>query len=413
MMFKAVSDLLVRRLGVESAALGPGAIEAGIAARTRARGLKEAAGYVDLLQTDDAEFQALAEEILVSETWFFRGGYELFAHVAGLVRELAKARTASTAVRILSVPCSSGEEPFSLAIALAEGAVPPELWTIDAADASRKVLLQAEYGRYRDYALRQTEPRLRARYFRQVHGLWEIIPLLREKIHFSSGNAIEPGFLASETPYDVVLCRNLLIYLCAAARSQVILNLERLLGPKAILCVGHAEPGYLMEAGYRPLAPERFMLFERTGPSVQVDAKGQKAIQQPFPHRPVFRSNAPGKQATARFAPAIVPEETRPSLIRARELADAGELSQALHECETLLGRTRPSADLLCFMGLLRQAQQEELEAIRLFEKALYLDPDHSEALNHLLLIRRGRGEHNLASLLSKRLLRTRRGEES
>ena len=120
MSIDAVTSLLRERLGLDPASLGNGVIEQAIAARQQALGRRDHAGYAAVVSADEREFQALAEEVTVPETWFFRGGIDLFAHLAARIRDASLAVRPQVPFRVLSAPCSSGEEAYSLAIALAE-----------------------------------------------------------------------------------------------------------------------------------------------------------------------------------------------------------------------------------------------------------------------------------------------------
>src|SRR5262249_8781045 len=158
-------------------------------------------------------FEALVEEVVVPETWFFRG--------AGLFTDLAK-RIRNTALsrpfRVLSVPCSTGEEPYSLAIALAEANVSPQAFTLEGVDLSGRSVERAQRGCYGAFSFRQTDPGLHDRYFRPAGREWEIDATLRQAVRFRTGNLVDPQFLWGEAPYDLILCRNLLIYLHPEAR---------------------------------------------------------------------------------------------------------------------------------------------------------------------------------------------------
>src|SRR5262249_53779893 len=126
-----ILDLLRARTGLDPAALGPHAVASAVAGRLAELGL-EAGAYAGRLAGDPAEFGGLVDAVVVPETWFFRGG-ELFGRLAGLAR-FETARRPGATFRALSLPCSTGEEPYSLAIALAEAGVPPPRYWIDGID---------------------------------------------------------------------------------------------------------------------------------------------------------------------------------------------------------------------------------------------------------------------------------------
>src|SRR5262245_43492558 len=119
-----VTDLLRARIGLEPEALGATALANAVATRMQTVAVSNPADYTGLLQRDPCEFQTLVELLVVPESWFLRGG-EAFAYLARQVADRIALRPA-ICYRILSVPCSTGEEPYSLVIALVEAGVPSQ-----------------------------------------------------------------------------------------------------------------------------------------------------------------------------------------------------------------------------------------------------------------------------------------------
>jgi chemotaxis protein methyltransferase WspC len=413
MSIAAIVDRLHRRLGLLTETLGPGVIPSAVERRWRALGLPDASTYALLLAGSDAELAALVDEIVVPETWFFRGG-ALFAHLAEHIGQVVQARSVRSAFRALSVPCSSGEEPYSLAIALFEARVERSAWSIDGVDVSARLLERARAGRYGELAFRQTEPAIRQRYFRLVEGGWELLPAVREAVRFRQGNVLDGELLVGEGPFDLVFCRNLFIYLHPEARRLALANLERLLSAGGLLCVGHAEPLDPGDARFEAVSPEGLFLYKRrvagVGPPAHLVGGAALPVQthtfrQPSPSARADRQAAPPTKADRQAAPPT-------SLEQARGLADAGKLAEALAGCRNMLEQGRPSAALYSLLGVIHQARQEPAEAVRSFEKALYLEPDYSEALMHLMLLYRQQGDRARAALLERRMARVKAGGE-
>jgi len=128
----AIETVVRERLGLDPAALGPNVLGRAVDARMHTRGFTDPAVYAARLMTEAAERDALAADLAVSETWFFRGGRPLFERLAGFVADRAAGRSPGNVVRVLSIPCSTGEEPYSLAIALYERFLTENDFTIDA-----------------------------------------------------------------------------------------------------------------------------------------------------------------------------------------------------------------------------------------------------------------------------------------
>src|SRR5262249_20121395 len=156
-----VTDLLRERIGLDPETLGAATLPRAVQARLTALGLTAPAEYAARLAGDPQELRALLADLTVPETWFFRGG-DLFTHLAATVR----GRPPGTQYRVLSVACSTGEEPYSLAIALFEAGQSPDTWTIDALDLNANSVERARLGLFGELSFRQTDPALRQRYFR-------------------------------------------------------------------------------------------------------------------------------------------------------------------------------------------------------------------------------------------------------
>ena len=142
-------------------------------------------------------------------------------------------------LRALSLPCAGGEEPYTLAIALSEPACLP--------GGSTSMPWISAHGPWRSPASASTGPTRsaartdRTRHFRRLPAATRSIPVIRSAVRFLPGNLLDPGLLADASPYDVVFCRNLLIYLEPAARSRAMAALDRLLADVGLLFIGHAD----------------------------------------------------------------------------------------------------------------------------------------------------------------------------
>ncbi len=404
-------DLLRDRLGLNPEAISPRVVPAAAEARMQALGISNLEAYITLASTSAAEFQELIEHVVVAESWFFRGD-PLFDDLAQRVR--ARAGATGRTMRILSVGCSTGEEPYSLAIALMEQGAKKNHWTIDGVDVSERHLAAARAGRYGELSFRQTAPELRARYFEPAGRKWQLRADVLAAVRLRLGNVVAPMFLQCEAPYDLILCRNLFIYLHAKARQRALANLDRLLALAGLLCLGHAEPLEPDEKPFEHLECEGGLLYCRS------TAQAAR-LACPSSSRPVSRPKTPSQPLVA-TAPAIVStvqEATaklsgpKHSLADAQSLADAGNLSRAQAVCEALLRESGPSANVYALLGLIHQGQREVEKARHCFEKALYLVPEHEQALTQLRLLYRECGETARAELLENRLRRVATGGEA
>jgi chemotaxis protein methyltransferase WspC len=399
-----VAGLLERRIGLDPAALGPTVLPAAVADRMRALGLADPAAYADRL-ADGAEFAALVERLVVPETWFFRGG-ELFPflarHVAAALPELP-----GRPFRALCLPCSTGEEPYSLAMTLLDAGISPDRWVIDAVDLSPRLIAAARRGVYREFSFRQTDPELRGRYFRPAADGWELDAGVRGQVRFHVGNLLDPTSLPDEAGgYDLILCRNLLIYLTPTARGAAVASLERLLTPGGLLGVGHAEPQVFAGRPFRRVGAEAHFLFRRelvVPPSPLFRGRGAAGEGVSGTQYSVLSTQFPSPPAPLPQRGEGRPRDAEPPLTLARRLADAGRLDDAL----AALRQAPPSADAYSLLGVVQQARGDRAAASEAFRKALYLAPDHAEALTHTMLLAAEGGDADRAAALRERLART------
>ena len=296
MRHPAVINELSRRIGLNADSLGDQAGNSVIVGRMRHLGLTGEKEFLDRLAADPGEFQKLIDEIVVSETWFFRGT-EFFDCITRQVRQLITERPVGDPVRILSVACSTGEEPYSIAIALEQSGIPAHAVRIDAVDVSARNIEFARKGRYGEFSFRQSERTLRDQFFSPAGDrLCDLQPGIKSRVSFRIGNLLDPHFLAEESAYDLICCRNVLIYLTPAARQSVIKRLARLLKADGLLGLGHAESSELSEPRWVRFGPEAACLFRHC------PAGGDSVIRLPVASGTTHRPEKPSAHAATVFA---------------------------------------------------------------------------------------------------------------
>ena len=191
-----------------------------------------------LLDSDSDEFQAIVEELVVLESWFFRHAHAF---------ELLCRHAASTMVarhkpfRVLSFPCARGEEPYSIVMTLRDAGLGFHQFQVDAADISETAIQQARGGKYGMRSVRVVAPAIQGRYFRIADQSVEVLPEIRQAVRFIRANIIDTQSVIQGDKYDAVFCRNLLIYLTPAARQLVLQAVAGWLSPSGLFFVGHAE----------------------------------------------------------------------------------------------------------------------------------------------------------------------------
>ncbi|CAM2163719.1 chemotaxis protein methyltransferase WspC [Paraburkholderia sacchari] len=202
--------------------------------------------YWARLTTDTAERQALIDALVVPETWFFREREAFVALARGGVQRLAA--EPGELVRVLSVPCSTGEEPYSAAMALMDAGLAHEQFGIDAIDISATSIEAATRGVYGRNAFRGDAPTLhgfRERYFHPAPDGWQLADAVRRAVSFERANLFD-WLAAHPVRYDFIFCRNVLIYFDREAQDRAIGLLRARLADGGMIFVGPAETGLMM-----------------------------------------------------------------------------------------------------------------------------------------------------------------------
>ncbi len=375
--------------------------------------LEDEEQYLARLQLSSQEMEALVEAVVIPETSFFRDKSP-FAALSQHVREEWIPAGRTTPIRILSVPCASGEEPYSIAMTLLEAGLRPGQYAITALDISRSLLRKAERAAYTQYSFRGVSESLRARYFDSVGHEFVLKDRVREGVRFAQGNLMDSRVLTGRRPYDVVFCRNLMIYLEAGARASVMNTLERLVAQNGLLFVGHAEMSCFSTTSFLPLDPRSAFHFRKVddelagGRNDGVVALSLKIPVLPFVEATPQRSTPEPKTATA---PSEVPQ-ARSSIEIARQLADRGQLSEAAAVCEQWLQENGADAGAYCLLGVVLHGLEDFQRAEECLDRALYLDERCYDAVVHLALIRERRGDAAGAEVLRRRAERIQRISE-
>src|SRR5439155_10482889 len=197
-----IESLLRKEIGLDAVSIGSSAIERTVRLRMKNLGLKNSNDYARLLDASRAELDELVEAIVVTETWFFRDRDPFNAFLRLAIEWLGKHPTGT--LRVLSVPCSSGEEPYSLAITLLDAHILPDRFVINAVDISTHAVARAKQAVYGKNSFRGKELAFRDRYFRQNKDAYELNRHVRECVQFFRDNLLGDAFLAGHGQYDLI-----------------------------------------------------------------------------------------------------------------------------------------------------------------------------------------------------------------
>ena len=458
-LYRHFTGLLQRTMGLDPSSLGHRAIERAVdqhAAAWCADGHTDAtlADYWNAVQTSPAMLQALIESLTVPETWFFRDA-DAFRALARLARERLDERIRTHAqvlpLRILSLPCSSGEEPYTIAMTLLDAGLDAAQFRIDAMDISERSLAAARRAHYGRNSFRGNALAFRNAYFSRAGDGWLLAPRVVETVRFSHANLTQLD-TAVLGVYDFVFCRNVLIYFNRDTQQIALQALDSVLADGGTMFVGPAETGLLMRYGMQSAKIPLAFAFHRASPEDAHSSPWHTAplataaalamtpapalapapvySAEPFAWPDPVARNAFDAYAPQRTAPTITPVSapssarvspqqtlrvpqtdpasgTRVDTLRAAHtLADAGRLGEAAAALNAYLEQHAPHADAFYLLGVLADANGETDVARAQYRKAIYLDPRHTEALAHLATLLELEGDRDGARLLKQRALR-------
>jgi chemotaxis protein methyltransferase CheR len=201
--------------------------------------------YFAMLRSDaDHEIEHLVNAFTVNETYFYREDHQLRCMTANLLADILTRKKAEDPIRIWSIPCSTGEEPYSIAIWLMENWSEVDKYNIEivGSDIDTKALKAAAEGIYGARALMRLSREVVDRYFERLEGgQVQIDGGLRNSVQFTRANLIDAHDMARYRDFDIVFCRNVLIYFDDASRRMAAENLYDCLRPGGFICLGHSE----------------------------------------------------------------------------------------------------------------------------------------------------------------------------
>ena len=378
-------------------------------------------------QTDEPIWEHLIHALTVRETWFFRNQTHIDALRLRIIPEMIRRNEKHQRLRIWSAGCATGEEPYTLAILLRELLPKITNWhiTLLATDIHKQALHQAQKGSYRSWSLRQTPPIVQKRYFTENGDHYEINPEIREMVTFAHLNLAEetyPSLATNTNAMDLILCRNVAIYLPERVTQKIARRFFRSLMSGGWLIVGAAETNTTIFQAFSSVEAHGAFLYqkelERPVPiaarpphfpsPVSEKPLGQKP---PAPPDPKTTASIPSRFAglkrisaadqphpenlyqqgliflqERRFAQA---EEVFQAILKqdrkfapayhelGRIYANRGDLEDAREMCECSLEHDPLSVMAHYTLALINQESGARDESIAVLKRLLYLAPDY------------------------------------
>ncbi len=405
-----------------------------VAARIEYHRLASPGDYQRLLRghavTSEPEWQKLASLITIGESYFFRDKGQFAVLREQILPELIAVREPQRTLKIWSAGCSSGEEPYSLAILLGE-LLPRQVdWQVRilGSDIDGDAIDKARQGIYSPWSFRMCGDELQRDYFTGWHDAWKIKTRIRSQVGFHAGNLLDlpSGLLSELKDVDLIICRNVFIYFKPEAIAQVLATFVRLLREGGYLMTGHGElygHGLGLKT-FKAKICEGSVIYQKIDPGACLPApKATEVVRQPqglptksapaackpspkpgaapLKHNsgrtvkktPVaavapkpLESPAPLDDLFSRgdYAAAIVlgesllkqdPKNFEVLLLLAQAHANMGQHNQATILCQQMLQIRPQAASPYFLLAHLAEAQGDRQEAKKLFKKVIYLDP--------------------------------------
>jgi chemotaxis protein methyltransferase CheR len=428
-LFARVRDLIEERCGLDFGDGRRTSLQAALRTRMRQLGMESAERYYEQLcaQAHDAEFRSLINLVTITETCFFRDPAQFRMLRRHIVPALLAERAAAgrRRLRICSAGCSSGEEPYSVAMTLREMGLPITHgdWTFDIVgiDVNTAMLEAAGRGLYSTRAVRNVEGERLERSFTPAGRHFQLSDEILRAVRFEHGSLTqEPAFQADK--YDIILCKNVAIYFRPEITRQLVRRLHAALNDGGYLLLGHSESLWQMEEGFTLVEHDgvfcyrKLMAAEPAGlPSAFSAPRAQPRALNWSTEPASSVSNGPADQyerclavfrsgeweqaerdarALAASSPTFVPAR----LLLAGLHAHLGRIAEAQLEAEQILrlDGLEPRGHLLVGMIAARAGRQDE--AIAALRRALYLDDSLALAYFWLGNLYRDRGEFDRAS---------------
>lgn len=363
--------------------------------------------------------EALASRLTVGETYFFREKRSLEVFERDIVPELIRARAGSgESIRIWSAGCATGEEPYSVAIVLSR-LTGLKKWHVEilATDLNSKSLLKASQGIYGEWSFRGIPPKVRSAYFETVkEGRWAIAPAIKKMVTFAQLNLVDdayPPVSHSPNSFDVIFCRNVLMYLTPEGMRKVVRQLHRSLATEGWLIVSPTETSQQLFSEFATVSFGDVTFYRKSATrlpatlALPVYAAGmsrvqpaERIVEAPEPTRTLSQPTIHEEntalprvsygQALALYEQgryeeveqvigALLSDDVAHAsamLLQARAYANQGKLAAALVWCDKAIAADKMAARAYYLRATILQEQGFLPEALLAFKQTVYADPE-------------------------------------
>jgi chemotaxis protein methyltransferase CheR len=386
----ALAQRVVKELGLNFPQSRRADLERGIAAAA------QELGHADALQCASSllaapwsrrQLDVLAHHLTIGETYFFRDRGAFAVLEDRILPSLLRARSHVRRLRIWSAGCSTGEEPYSIAMLLQRAIPDIDGWNISilATDVDPQALARAERGVYGEWSFRDMPHAAREGFFnRAAQGRYEIAPQLRKRVEFRLLNLARDAFPSIESgtnAMDVVFCRNVLMYFEPQCASEVLRKLGHALAPGGWLFLNPVEVPHLRLPELKAVHFEGAIVHRKVGSlsvaSPVVEPAAPPVVPTAMPTPPDDRTPSRTELKVDAPEPGPPKPDARELVRRARECADRGELEHAREWCERAVAADKLDADAQYLLASVLQELKLVDAAAGALRRAVYIEPRH------------------------------------
>ena len=406
--YTRLRDQIVERTGLAYYLCQEEQLAARIAGRLSALGLMQLDQYVNCLlgEANDTEWEALISELTIGETFFFRHREQFNALRDHILPELIQRNQQYRRIRIWSAGCATGAEPYSIAILfnreLSHLVVGWDI-TILGTDINRDFLERAQRGEFPEWAFRSGSDDVKRMCFSRTGNLWRINPQYKQGVSFQYHNLAQhpfPTLLNTSSAFDVILCRNVMIYFHSDTIRRIVDQFYKCLVVGGWLLVGHAEANVETFRSFRTLNAPGAVLYQR----VQDPALNSHSLTQPTfstaPDPLLVRRTSVLAGGKKEVQPTQLPNGSRLSgplvqysvdiaekLAEIRAKADRAQWRDAALCCEKLLTSNGLNPTVHFYHALVLEQIGRHAETEQALRRAIYLDRRFVLAHYHLGLL--------------------------
>ncbi|MFC1496561.1 CheR family methyltransferase [Candidatus Margulisiibacteriota bacterium] len=327
--------------------------------------------YYDYLVHDRdgmLELKRLFDTLTIGETYFFRNSdhFEVFREFV-VPRLIAAGHRKKQAIKIWSAGCSTGEEPYTVAMILLESLPDPEKWEIEiiASDLNRRYLEKAGRGSYSARSVRNLPRELLKKYFTLKDGQYQISEKIKNMVKFVYHNLAKDSFwLIENYRFDIVFCRNVIIYFDTETVKRVIEGFNEVMEDNAYLFCGHAEVLWKISEKFRSIEFPHTFIYQ----------KGEFAAEEtkvPF-------VDVPQIEIKVEAGPEPVPEpgDIHQKILLAVELSNQAKYNEAIEVLKEIIGCDCLTVEAYYLLGVLNNKIGQLDRAVAEFKRALFLNPE-------------------------------------